>query len=66
MVVVWIVASVIFVVFVTARYASVLERPCVRPFPEPSRAAATLTPPRLNRRGAFSRGSHRPFAPRLN
>jgi hypothetical protein len=37
MVVVWIVASVIFVVFVTARYASVLERPCVRPFPEPSR-----------------------------
>ena len=37
MVVVWIVASVIFVVLVTARYASLLERPCVRPFPEPSR-----------------------------
>jgi hypothetical protein len=37
MVVVWIVASVIFAVFVTPRYASLLERPCVRPFPEPSR-----------------------------
>jgi hypothetical protein len=37
MVVVWIVASVIFGVFVTARYASVLEWPCVTPFPEPSR-----------------------------
>jgi hypothetical protein len=36
-VVVWIVASVIFVVFVAARYAAVLERPCLRPFPEPSR-----------------------------
>ena len=42
MVVVWIVASVIFVIFVTARYASVLERPCVRPFPE----AISLLPPR--------------------
>jgi hypothetical protein len=37
MLVVWIVASVIFTVFVATRYASVLERPCERPFPERSR-----------------------------
>ena len=50
MLVVWIVASVIFTVFVATRYASVLERPCERPFPS-DLAAATLSPPRLNRRG---------------
>jgi hypothetical protein len=37
MVVFWTVASVIFVVFVARRYASVLERPCVRPFLNPPR-----------------------------
>ena len=48
MVVVWIVASVIFVVLVTARYASLLRAAVCEAVPRAISPAPTLSPPRLN------------------